>query len=322
MKSPVFIFSLPRSGSTLLQRVLMSHKLIASVAEPWLLLPLVYATKKEGVLAEYSHGTAANAVEDFISNLPNQKEDFSLALNEFVRHLYAKQCKNDEVYFLDKTPRYYLIIPEIVEIFPDAKFIFLFRNPLHALSSMISTWSNGNLRNLYAFQQDIILGSKLLSEGYAQYSDRSLAINYEDFVMKPEVYGKKVCEYLELDFDPAILASFNAQQTKGRMGDPSGVKEYASIDTRPLNKWEKSLNTPLKKRAFKKLICSIEDGVLDIQGYRKSDILADIDRCKTSELGYIKDLGDWFFSIFVQYTKANLFLGRRRGKWFRKRLMS
>ena len=39
MKSPIFLFSLPRSGSTLLQRVLMSHKDIASVAEPWLMLP-------------------------------------------------------------------------------------------------------------------------------------------------------------------------------------------------------------------------------------------------------------------------------------------
>jgi len=322
MKSPIFIFSLPRSGSTLLQRVLMSHKLIASVAEPWLMLPLVYATKCEGALAEYSHSTSAAAVQDFVGNLPNDKQDYSGALNDFMSGLYARQCKNEEVYFLDKTPRYYLIIPEIIEIFPDAKFIFLFRNPLHALSSMVSTWSSGNLRNMYAFQQDVILGSKRLSEGYAQYSDRSIAIKYEDFVLNPEVYGKRICEYLELDFDPEMLSSFKAQQTNGRMGDPSGVKEYASIDTRPLNKWEIALNTPLKKRAFKNLIGSIEDEALEILGYKKSEILADIDRCRTSEFGYIKDLGDWFFSIFVHHTKANLFFGRRRGKWFRKRLMS
>ena len=51
MKSPIFIFSLPRAGSTLLQRVLMGHPEIASIAEPWLLLPLMYVQKEHGVLA-------------------------------------------------------------------------------------------------------------------------------------------------------------------------------------------------------------------------------------------------------------------------------
>jgi len=41
MKSPIFILSLLRAGSTLLQRILMGHKDIASVTEPWFLLPFV-----------------------------------------------------------------------------------------------------------------------------------------------------------------------------------------------------------------------------------------------------------------------------------------
>ena len=39
--TPVFIFSLPRSGSTLTQRVLTAHDGVASAAEPWVLLPLL-----------------------------------------------------------------------------------------------------------------------------------------------------------------------------------------------------------------------------------------------------------------------------------------
>ena len=54
MQAPIFVFSLPRSGSTLLQRVLMSHNDISSVAEPWILLPQIYSLKKEGTLSEYS----------------------------------------------------------------------------------------------------------------------------------------------------------------------------------------------------------------------------------------------------------------------------
>jgi hypothetical protein len=35
----VFLISLPRAGSTLLQRLLMGHPLVASCGEPWLALP-------------------------------------------------------------------------------------------------------------------------------------------------------------------------------------------------------------------------------------------------------------------------------------------
>ncbi|MFW6066259.1 MAG: sulfotransferase, partial [Planctomycetota bacterium] len=41
--SPLILFSLPRSGSTLLQRMLSLHGRIASTAEPWLLIPQLYA---------------------------------------------------------------------------------------------------------------------------------------------------------------------------------------------------------------------------------------------------------------------------------------
>jgi len=35
-----FLISLPRAGSTLLQRLLMAHSGIASCGEPWLALPM------------------------------------------------------------------------------------------------------------------------------------------------------------------------------------------------------------------------------------------------------------------------------------------
>ena len=140
MQSPIFIFSLPRSGSTLLQRILMSHSQICSIAEPWILLPQFYMLKKNGTLSDYSSLTAYKAVTDFVENLPKKHKDYKNSLRDFVLDLYQKQCQNNERYFLDKTPRYYLIIDEIIDLFPDAKFIFLFRNPVHIYASSINTW--------------------------------------------------------------------------------------------------------------------------------------------------------------------------------------
>lgn len=55
MITPLFLFSLPRSGSTLAQRMLAAHPAVATVTEPWILLPFLYARKEEGVYAEYRH---------------------------------------------------------------------------------------------------------------------------------------------------------------------------------------------------------------------------------------------------------------------------
>ena len=68
MEAPIFIFSLPRAGSTLIQRVLMSNKDICSVAEPWILLPQIYALKGEGSLSEYSSLTSFIAMSDFVNS--------------------------------------------------------------------------------------------------------------------------------------------------------------------------------------------------------------------------------------------------------------
>jgi hypothetical protein len=41
--TPLFLLSLPRSGSTLAQRILAAHAGIATTSEPWILLPYLYA---------------------------------------------------------------------------------------------------------------------------------------------------------------------------------------------------------------------------------------------------------------------------------------
>jgi len=170
MENVIFLFSLPRSGSTLLQRMLMTHPEIASVGESWLLLPFCYTLKKQGLLAEYRHATCHIAFEDFIKTLPDKEEDYYLALKTFAKTLYEKQCLNNEKYFLDKTPRYYFIIPEIVKIFPEAKFIF--------------------------YETDLTYGHKAIVNGYKLLKHKFF-IRYEELVLEPEKSIKSIYKYLE-----------------------------------------------------------------------------------------------------------------------------
>ena len=276
MKSPVFIFSLPRSGSTMLQRVLMSHCDIASSAEPWILLHLIYSLNQNGMIAEYAHDVSSEAIQSFIESLPNNKSDYFNELGNLATNLYNLHCKNNEVYFLDKTPRYHLIIPEIEKMFPTAKFIFLFRNPVQVLSSIIQTWGNGLLYNLHKSESDLKDGPANLSKGYELLKAKSIAIQYEEYVSNPEYYNRKLCDYLDISYDHNMHHNFIYQNTRGRMGDPSGILEYDQIKTDSLNKWKDVFNTPFRKKIVYDYINSIGSDLLLTQGYDKKSILADI----------------------------------------------
>lgn len=293
----------------------MSHKDIASIAEPWLLLPFSYSFKKEGILTEYGHIRSYKALEDFIRNLPNKEDDYFKALGVFANTLYEKQCRNNEIYFLDKTPEYYLIIPEIVKIFPNAKFIFLFRNPIHVMSSIIQTWSKGTLKKLYGYNMDLKYGPQALSEGYNLLKDKSYAISYEDFVTEPQKYTDEICNYLEVEFDENMLNSFSRQETKGNMGDPTGIKEYKSISTKSLEKWKTTFNTTFRKKLVFDYVNSIDDSIFAVQGYDKKEILDEIENLQVTIRGSLKDRLDMQYSLLVRILKLNIWFGEGTKNW-------
>lgn len=276
MIKPVFIFSLPRSGSTLLQRLLMAHSQVSSVAEPWILLPLLYTLRPNGQSAEYSHRISRRAVQDLIENMRGGQEEYIRQLRQFVEGIYASVARDGAVFFVDKTPRYYFIIPEIARLFPDARFIFLFRNPLQVYASVLSTWGKGGFRVLWGNHVDLKLGPKLLSAGYENLKVNSLALRYEDLIADPDAILKQVCEYIGTSYEPAMLEKFSQQNTNGRMGDPTGVYQYNVVEQGAQGKWKALFATELRKKIAMKYLASLPEDELAIQGYDKATLLQEI----------------------------------------------
>ncbi len=64
----IFIISLPRSGSTLLQRVLGGHDDVVTSSEPWIMLHPVYGRRDKGISTEYSADWAALGVNEFLEH--------------------------------------------------------------------------------------------------------------------------------------------------------------------------------------------------------------------------------------------------------------
>jgi Sulfotransferase family len=261
----------------LCQRILGTHPEIATVNEPHILLSLLYSLKDDSVVSTYSHVSAARAMQDFCESLPNGEDDLFAEMREYVLRVYQRSAQKEYRYFLDKTPKYNLIADDLVRLFPDAKFIFLWRNPLAVVASFIETWGSGRW-NVFYFKIDLFQGLDNLVHAYLDHQESVLSICYEDVVRYPERTWGNVFDYLELPFDPVILSRFSATRFIGRVRDPnSDQPEYQSITATPLDKWRTILNNPLRLAWCRRYLRWIGRERLAVMGYDLDGLLADLD---------------------------------------------
>jgi len=305
MIRPIFVLSLPRSGSTLVQRVLAGHAGIATAAEPWLLLPHGYALRERGMAAEYTQPIAARAIREFVHELPGGEADYWTALRGFALELYAKASGPDATYFLDKTPRYHYVTTELFEMFPDAKVIFLWRNPLAVVASIVDTWAKGRW-NVDRFKGDLD-GIPALVDAHEAHPDTTIAVNYEALVADPDATWPRIFDYLELAFDPALLTSFSDVRLRGRMGDPTGVGRYQELSAEPLQKWKRVLGAPWRKRWCRAYLDRIGSERLRAMGYDVDDLRRELDELPSSPRHFASDAVRGTYWTWAQRRKATAF---------------
>jgi hypothetical protein len=269
----------------------------------------------------YNHQFAYNAIEDFIQTLPNKHRDFFEALEKFILSLYFNASfKDGAKYFLDKTPRYYMIIKFLSDVFPSAKFIFLFRNPLEVLASILFA----QLKNrflIYPHYVDLFYGPQALVEGYHKLKGRSIKINYHDLVNSPDSELEGICSFLHIPYDASMTKNFANIIFKGRLGDQTGIKEYNSISTAPSEKWKTVLNTNYRKLFAKKYIKNLGDPILSAFGASTAEMLKEIDEIQNIRSGSMIDF--YFHTIstlkrlvLIEHYKKNIQSSMNSGKIF------
>lgn len=266
--TPVFLFSLPRSGSTLLQRILAAHRDIATTSEPWILLPLLQLRRVGDVQAVYRHEDAVRAIDDFADLIGWPA--FDEAVRNFVLSLY-RQAGGGSRYFLDKTPRYHLVVSEILDLFPEARAIFLWRNPLAVAASMMKTWAGGEW-NLFRHRVDLETGLNRLVKARQTQGQRALNVRFEDLLTSPEETVGRCFEYLQLDSDPGVLEHFSSVRLEGRMGDPSGTRRFTEIDLSPRDDWSEAFATPLRRIWANRYLERVGEPLLPTIGYEPEQI--------------------------------------------------
>ncbi|HJW24564.1 MAG TPA: sulfotransferase [Rhodocyclaceae bacterium] len=272
----VFLISLPRSGSTLLQRVLGGHPELHTVSEPWIMLHPLYALRWRGIEAEYSAPLARQALRDFLDELPGGESTYLQAVREMASVLYGAALQGSgKRLFLDKTPRYHHIIGDLHRVFPKAKFIFLIRNPLSVFASVLDSWFQNNPDALKATSDhycDLRDGWRNILVGIREVGAAGITIRYEDLVQNPEKEVEALCRHLQVPMVPAMIEYGKSAPPKGSFGDQIGVPKHSQPVTESLDKWQQTLVRPANYQAAKEYLAYLGDDVLGRLGYDKAQL--------------------------------------------------
>jgi hypothetical protein len=288
---PVFLLSPPRSGSTLLQRMLGAHPAISTAAEPWLLLAPLYAGRPDGVYAEYSQETASSALEWFWQRLPGGRQDYLAEVGAMARRLYEKASDHSARYFLDKTPRYSLIVDELLDAFPDAKVVFLWRNPLAIVASIVDTWFAGRWMP-YHHKIDLFTGLEKLIAAWPRHQDKSVSVRYEDLVVDPRMVLGRILRYLELPWEECVVQDLNAARVEGPVGDPTGVLQYPRVSREPVDRWKATLASPVRKAWCRRYLDWIGGQRMSVMGYDVDVLRKELDATPSRGGSLVPDL--WY----------------------------
>jgi len=270
----IFVISQPRSGSTLLQRVLGGHPEIQTSAETWLMLHAVSGRKTEGIEANYNVPWAVEAVDEFIANYTDGDEVYDNAVRAWASQIYDNAlAKNGKTRFLDKTPRYFMIVPELARLFPQAKFILLFRNPMSVLASELTTYVKTDWNTLSLFAPDLMEAPQQLLDAEQLLGERAHRVQYEEFVSAPEKITAQLCDYLELDYSDGMVDYSSTPAPKGKMNDPVGIHQHSRPSAASLDKWKKLAEDPQNAHLAQSYAMALGDSTLAGMGYDLTDIL-------------------------------------------------
>ncbi|MCV2884422.1 sulfotransferase [Aestuariibacter sp. AA17] len=226
---PIFVLGMPRSGTTLLDRMLSNHRNVVSVGE----------TQAFGSALKRLTGTAGHGVLDADTLLAAKQINMTELATQYLHQtrVAAQGAKR----FIEKLPFNFFYLPLIRAAFPQAKIICMQRNPMDTLI--------GNYRQLFAIRNPYYRYAYSLESIAAFYRefvevidnfsdaapDNFLIVNYEELVSDPETQLNTIVSFCQLDWEDNMVAVENNQQA---VATASAVQVREAIHTRYVARWK------------------------------------------------------------------------------------
>lgn len=225
--APIFVLGQPRTGTTLVERIISSHSQVHSAGE----------------LQQFSLA---------IRRLSNHKDPkrfsakfFEAALGldcDKIGAMYmesTKRMRGTTPRFVDKLPQNYLLIPLIMKALPNAKIVHLTRDPMGAcFASYKQLFADAYLHSydLEEMARHHCRYRHLMDVWRDRFPDGFFDISYESTVSALEPNARELIRYLDLPWEEACLR-FHEQEKA--VSTASAVQVREPVHTRSIGRWRK-----------------------------------------------------------------------------------
>jgi tetratricopeptide (TPR) repeat protein len=197
---PVFLISMPRSGSTLLEQMLDRHDRIEAVGE----LPYIRALIRS--MLEIHTRREPIRLPELIRLLSDGEKQ---ALGADYMQRASLHRRRGAPYFVDKMPMNWSDVLFIREILPQARFIEIRRNGMDCgFSNYIHYFSRAHASSfdLANIGRTYIEYVRLMDHIRAARPGFMAHVRYEELVDEPERILRSVLDYLGLEWEDSLLS--------------------------------------------------------------------------------------------------------------------
>lgn len=255
--APIFVVGAPRSGTSLLARMLDAHPAIA-LADELCFFDIVLAARRDlpeldtaeslerlrTLLPQMDHVRYWADGEALIeAALERLRADARPSWAGFYRHLMeARAARKGVRRFGEKTPWNVRHLAVLEALFPNARFVHIVRDPRAVVASKrkLPRTSRDVLTNAIKWAIDVGAAARYLA-GSPERAARLLEVRYEDLVRSPELVLSRIAEFIGEPFDPAMLA-FAERGTVGFKDQPYREGVLQPLFDTSLEAWRQDLS--------------------------------------------------------------------------------
>jgi len=226
----LFVVGMPRSGTTLVERIISQHTDVTGAGE------LGYF----GSLLKTMGGSTSPRLLDqdtIDASLTFDMAQLGKAYIDKTRCLTGETKK-----FVDKMPLNILYVGFIFQALPQAKIVCLDRNPLDTIVSnyrQIFSANSSSYNYAYALTSTAefyVEFKKLMQLWSTLFPDNFYVINYEKLVNNPEIEAKRIIEFCELNWQEDCLDIHN---NTAPVATASAVQVRQPINNKSVGNWKK-----------------------------------------------------------------------------------
>ena len=131
----------------------------------------------------------------------------------YVAAMNALAKRDGKVRWGEKTPKNLFYVDVLSEMFPEARFVYLVRDPRAVVNSMnaIKYYSKDATINACNWRQSATDGYALLCSEVPEA--QRMVVRYEDLVANPELTMRALCRFLGEEYEPGILAFYERTES-------------------------------------------------------------------------------------------------------------